>query len=101
MTVQQCQQYMTSDEFVGWIRYLDLEYNEPTRTDYYLALIATETRRSYVTNPGRVKLEQMLLKFKGPGETPKDYAAHQAEQKAAFLAWASINAGTTRKPPEK
>jgi hypothetical protein len=46
------------------MRYLELEFNEPSRSDYYLALIAAETRRSYVKHPGRVKLESMILKFK-------------------------------------
>jgi len=31
--------------------------------DYYLASIASEVRRSYVKDPQKVKLEDMLLKF--------------------------------------
>jgi hypothetical protein len=31
--------------------------------DYYLASIASEVRRSYVKDPRKVKLEDMLLKF--------------------------------------
>jgi len=53
----------SSKEFVEWMVFLKEERNEKEKQDYYLALIATEVRRSYLKDPRSVRLEDMLLDF--------------------------------------
>ena len=64
LPLQEAMEKTTSREFVEWIAYLEMERNEREKQDYYLALIATEMRRSYIKDPRSVQIEDLLLTFK-------------------------------------
>lgn len=61
--MQEVQAKTTSSEFVEWIHFLDLEVNSFHRENYYLAQIAAEVRRGHVKDPGKVKIDDLILKF--------------------------------------
>lgn len=63
MTLSQCKQNMTERELAGWVRWLDDEWNTPTRTDHYLMQIAQEVRRVLRKNPNKIKLKQFAIEF--------------------------------------
>jgi hypothetical protein len=54
---------MTSSEFVMWAVYLEDQWQEVTKEDYYLAQIALEVRRTKAKNPAALKLKHMLIQF--------------------------------------
>ncbi len=54
----------TSREFVEWIDYLN-ERDQHTDMDrWYMAQIALEVRRSYISDPRSTRLKDFELKFK-------------------------------------
>ncbi len=53
----------THREYLTWIVYLNGEWNNPSRTDHYLMLIATEVRRVLSKRPNSIKLPQFKLNF--------------------------------------
>jgi len=63
----------------------DIEVNEFRREDHYLAQIAAEVRRSFVTKPIDVSLDDFLLKFlsdtKEPVREIEDMTALEVEEK--------------------
>ncbi len=65
-------QTTTSRDFVDWMTYLEMEFEVEVRAfhreDYYLAQIAAEVRRSFVKEPEKVCLEDMLLTFESVRE---------------------------------
>jgi hypothetical protein len=64
MSLQRTKRETTSSEYAKWLSFLEMEdWHKTTKTEWYLANIATEIRRSYVKKPGSVKLKNFLLKF--------------------------------------
>ncbi len=57
----------THRQFEATVAWVDLQWNVPTRTDWYLMLIACEVRRVLAKAPGQIKVKQMLMKFETGG----------------------------------
>lgn len=93
MSLQRCQEETTSTQFLDWIEYLELDVNAFHREDHFWANIATEIRRSFVKEPGRVRMGSFLLKFarkkiaKRRPMTRKE-AAERSKQK--WFSWLGI-----------
>jgi len=79
--LQECQRKTTSKEFLEWMDYIEAEETESFhREDYYYALIASEVRRSYVKDPHKVCLEDMLLKFTQKSNTVSEITSPAREE---------------------
>lgn len=73
--------------FLVWLRYLETEWNRPTRDNWYAMQIAAEIRQirnGFSKNPKGVSLNSLKLKFQRPGAGKKmsDHEYHLHE-----LAW--------------
>lgn len=79
----------TSRDFVRWRRFAELDMNTLTRGDYYLAQIAAEVRRGNVKHPAKVKIEDLVIKFKtrvaGKRVDPDEVQRRTAQSKAAWF----------------
>lgn len=73
---------MPHREFISWCAFNRLSPIGDIRHDYYLASIAAEQRRSYVKEPKKVKLDQLMFfdrmtpekyKYKNLSPTAKDF----------------------------
>lgn len=86
MTVQECQQKMTSSEFIMWCEYLrgDYENNIFHRLDYYLAQVACEVRRSFVKNPKSIKMQDFVIEFAKKKPKKKIKKSFDIEKSKAF-----------------
>lgn len=64
MPLQLVQQATTSSELLEWEQYLDERDKESHREDYFLAQIALEIRRSWVTEKNGPTLAQFMINEK-------------------------------------
>ena len=62
-SVLEIQEKITSIEFVEWIAYLDEDENKRSKSEYYLAQIAAEVRRSFAKNPHKVEMDDFFFKI--------------------------------------
>lgn len=96
MSVQRAQHEITSSEFLDWIVYLDEDINGFHRGDYFLAQIAQEIRRSFVSEPDTVKLEPFLIKFETKKKEKKKKLTKEEATRRMKSYW-----GTILKNPNK
>jgi hypothetical protein len=92
--LQYIQQTTTATEFSEWLVFLDMQETELfAKQDFYLAQIAAEVRRSWVSKESRqsVKTEDFVIKFQT--KTPRKKKAQETDSrysmqvsKAAWLA---------------
>lgn len=57
---------MPWSEFLEWLAYFETEWEQREKTDYYMAQVALEIRRSKMEDPNKIQLSDMLLKFEKP-----------------------------------
>lgn len=62
---------MTHREFQTRWAWLQEQWNNPSRTDYYLIQIAREVRAVLSKNPNQIKFEHLRIKFKEKAEGRK------------------------------
>lgn len=55
---------MTHRQYLGWLSWLEDEWNNPSRADHYAMQAAAETRRQFRKNPAQVKLEDLKIPFR-------------------------------------
>lgn len=77
-TVAEAKQRIYAREFIRWKAYLERQWNEHTKLDYYLAQIALEIRRMR-PKPEKAKLAHYLLRFKTRGSAPEKTEEPQDE----------------------
>lgn len=81
---------VTHRQYLLWQIWLDLQWDRPTLSDYYLMQIAAEVKRVLSKSPNKIKLKDFLLKFGNQREkvqeTPEQAAA---KSKAAWVGWVS------------
>lgn len=68
MSVARLSEEITFTEFLDWLEYLKWEEARETKQDAYLAQIACETRRGWVSEPKKVKMDDFILKFGEPAK---------------------------------
>ena len=76
---------MPFSEFLEWLEYLKQEQRVVTKSDWYLAQIASEVRRSFVVAPNKVKLMDFLLSTTEVVEEAKEKMQKSKAAWAAFL----------------
>jgi hypothetical protein len=57
---------VTQRQFLAWGAWLDLQWNEPDRSDHYLMALRAEMQRGYAKDPRSVpkELDAFKIKFK-------------------------------------
>lgn len=55
---------MTHRQFITWMAWLDIDWNTPSRSDYYAMQIALEAARQSRKEPEKLELSQFKLEFK-------------------------------------
>jgi len=58
---------MPSSLLTEWLAYLDLELNEHTKQDYYLAQVSAQVSKGL--QGGRTRIKDFLLEFGAPKES--------------------------------
>ena len=94
MSIQRCQDEMTSTEFLDWLEYLKLDVNAFHREDFYWAQIAQEVRRTVSKDPQRVKIEHFLQKFEIKKKPKMSRKERAMRFKRNLLARFGIKTGT-------
>lgn len=91
----------TSREFVKWCRILNNEMNTPSRTDYYIAQVAYEVRRSFVKDPNKVEMKEFIIKFEEIVAKEEPLTEEVLEQRIirSKAAWFGAAGVKTRTPP--
>ena len=59
---------MSNRHALMWFRWLHIQWNTPSRSDYYLMQIAAEIRRGNLERGQRVAVDDMKLTFKSSNE---------------------------------
>lgn len=91
MSVARCKREHTYQDYLAWQQYLDEQYNEPSRTDYYLMQIACVLVNLFSgKNAKRLSIGDFLLKlrWKPKRRKPTTMTLEQrtAQSKAAWFA---------------
>lgn len=64
---------MTHRQFLAWQYWLSQQYNQPSRTDYYLMQVASEILKGRVKDPRKVNIEDFKIPFTiGPANKQSD-----------------------------
>lgn len=85
---------MTWRQYKAWQSWLEMQWNQPSRTDHYMMLVAAEERRGNAKNPNAVKLSDMKIPFKfGKGEQRPKRKFTDEEQTAMEMAYCIALAG--------
>lgn len=82
-------------EFNDWKVYLDDQMNKPSRSDYYMAQVAMEVRRTIAVKRNSLRLEQFLepVKFVRGGKREKVLSVEESTMRAKAFFGALV--GTT------
>jgi len=82
--VEELAERITHREFLNWLEFLDWDEKHHSKSDYYLAQIAAEVRRSFVKNAKKVKTNDFLLQYKDAN------APSGKDSKSAWLGFFNI-----------
>lgn len=63
---------LTHRQFLAWQEWLNLQWNEPDRTDHYLMQVSYDIRRVNAKNPSRVKYKDTRITFKDTRATAQE-----------------------------
>jgi len=74
-------------EYLLWLSYFEVQTENPTTDQWYLAQIAQEVRRVLSKNKKSIKLKQFLLKFTKGKEQPKQPVDPQEATKVVRSRW--------------
>jgi hypothetical protein len=64
MSLDEVKMKTSASQFVLWMEFLDWEANAFNPSNYYMAQIAAEVRRSFVKPGTTVEIEDFIMKFK-------------------------------------
>lgn len=80
---------VTHRQFTGWAAWEAMEYDNPSRSDYYLMLVATRVQQVLASKPDKVKLENQVLRFSKKPRAEKDLTPEQAAamSRARWFGW--------------
>jgi hypothetical protein len=83
-TVEALQREITFSEFLEWYMVLEREEQWKVKIEHYLAQLAAEVRRGWVSDPKKVHVEDFFIRFKEDGET-EDRVRRSKKTWATFL----------------
>jgi ADP-glucose pyrophosphorylase len=63
MSLHECMEKHTEREMKVTLAWLEMQWERPNRTDWYLMQIAAEVRKGLVKKPNSVKTENLKIKF--------------------------------------
>jgi hypothetical protein len=93
---------MGAREFVRWRVFFEEEWNTTEKVTDYLAQIACEVRRGYVRDPGRVKLDDFIIKYtpanKKPQMTKEEYLQNSKNYWTGILGFFGVKPKVTPPP---
>ena len=87
---------MTLRQFAVWDAWVAEDFNNPSRTDYYLMGIAANVIRPHLTEGARVTLDDFRIKFGKQAEENK--MPTQKEIEANKARWFEAVGGNVRRP---
>jgi hypothetical protein len=82
MSLRECMEKHTEHEMRITLAWLEMQWERPNRTDWYLMQIAAEVRRGLVKRPNDVKTEHLKLRFVLDGR--KQAAARTPHEQMLF-----------------
>ena len=92
MSLQRCKREHTYREYLVWMAWLSLQWNEPDRSDHYLMQIAQTVRQILRKNPNKVTLQQQKIPFvskeDGRQSVTKEVTAKQS--KTRWFGWIGL-----------
>ena len=81
---------MTHRQFVLWGRWLEEQWDRPSRGDYYLMQVACQVARVLAKHPDKIKLEHFQLRFSDPASDTAPSARNTAaaeQHRKNQMAW--------------
>ena len=81
MTVAELKARITHTEFLEWIEFLKIRDRRVTKEDIYMATIAAETRRAWVSTPKKVQVADFIL------SDPKEQEEKKERMQRSKAAW--------------
>jgi hypothetical protein len=83
MSLRECMEKHTEREMRITLAWLEMQWDRPSRTDWYLMQVAAEVRKGLVKRPNAVKTEHLKIKFvldrkrsaRGSALTPQEQMA--------------------------
>jgi ADP-glucose pyrophosphorylase len=82
MSLRECMEKHTEKEMRVTLAWLEMQWDRPSRTDWYLMQVAAEVRRGLVKKPNSVKTGDLKIKFvlsskhSAPALTPEQQMMH-------------------------
>lgn len=94
MTPWEAMERLTHYQYRICLAWIERDWEEPSRTDYYLMQIAAEVQKSRVKKPAQVDMNKLKLKFQKKGKStgyspadPKDRQEIDRKTAASKAAW--------------
>ena len=88
MPLRECMRTHTNRECMAWLRWLEEQKNNPSRSDYYLMRIAAEVRKSWAKDPTKIQLNQFRINFVPPKqESEQPSLSHEERTAIAKARW--------------
>lgn len=78
MPVAECMRRVSHREFLGWVAWMNNQWNSPSRSDWYLMELMAVVRRLMHDNPASVQPRQFRLRF--DDESAESKPGHSVEQ---------------------
>lgn len=86
MPVHECLRKTPYRHFLAWMYKLDVEWNQPSRSDHYLMQLDSNVRRANAKHPRSVKMADSKLEFQLRHERAKKLT-REAAAKASKSRW--------------
>lgn len=78
----------THRQYLAWMAWLEMQWDRPSRTDWYLMQIAAEVYKKFRKNPAQILVETFKLRFKSSNKAPvKTKAQKEMDAAAAKARW--------------
>jgi hypothetical protein len=87
LTITEVQRKVTSTEFIQWNEFFKRQWNEPTKQDYYLAMLASELRQVFSSKKRAIKVEDSILKFHFVEKVEKEELTPEDKLKRSKAFW--------------
>lgn len=100
MSLDECIESHTNRQYLAWLAWLDKQWNEPSRTDYYLMRVAQTVTRIYhwlTRDNSLITLTQFVIPFH---TKPAEDEHEETVEEATAHSQAAWFAMTGYKPPK-
>jgi hypothetical protein len=87
MSLRECMEKHTEREMKITLAWLEMQWDHPNRTDWYLMQIAAEVRKGLVKRPNNVKTENLKIKFKFDRKCPAPATTPEQQMMISKQCW--------------